>query len=384
MCTPDASNTTPANPRMARHGHTRTVHTMARARTLFIAGLLGAGAAGTLAGALTVQGAAPDTTDLPQALIACTLTGPDTIARESETCMENVLTTGVATIGIAQTHLAVAAAEARNPNVSGSCHTVAHRVGRQAFHDGEDLYQALPILTTHACQSGLMHGMHEGWADTDPDDTEVQRLVQACEQLAQTPQTRDIPGVDGMCGEAIGHASWLGRHNADYCRFFTVNAAREQCGVGVVMQMYLPAGADTPNPGVTLDDVVQLCRTWPAELQISDCQAGAAWPVVQNYRNAMSDTVRELGGQEISPAATEELLDELDTALSWCHQVDQLDGKDTGAAHRPCARYLIGYVTEHADAIDHLDQHCQRFGTDMASYCQDFVNTVQPTGRAST
>lgn len=331
----------------------------------------------TMTGALLVRGEDWSRSDISTALVNCLNYDGNTDERAAETCMKAVLAAGAASGGIAETHLAVIDAENLNPDVSGVCHTVAHQVGRQAYHDGNDIYTALPTLTVPGCQSGLMHGMLEGWADTNPDDTEVNQLAAACEALATAPDTKDIPGVDGMCGEAIGHASWLARQSPDLCRALQTNAAREQCGVGVVMQSYLPAGQAEPLAGVTLNDLVQLCADWPDDLPVSDCQAGAAWPIVQGYRNTIGQIIRQNQGNPESDEQTRRMLQELDNALNWCAKVDTLNGAGTGVENRPCARYLIGYIEEHARSLLHAPDHCEAFGNDMNQYCRDLVIAAQ-------
>lgn len=150
------------------------------------------------------------------------------------------------------------------PLLGNPCHVPAHRAGKYYFQAaGSSIRRALSLYDQNTCESGLMHGIIEAWADTNPSDDEAAELVIACEAYAATEPAQ-------YCAHGVGHAAYNVKQDpieaARWCALLSKENLRSECGHGVLMNTYLPSVKTRPHrdPANAVNELSQLCRNWPS------------------------------------------------------------------------------------------------------------------------
>lgn len=333
---------------------------MAKRRTYIIVGL-GSAAVFLLAGVAF-------TSDLPvdvrSGLISCTPPDPNVIELfdQRSACVKAVLTSGADRYGVAEVNRLLGAAIVEHPEILPVCHEAAHAVGRRAHLRGESLVETILQAPEEGCSTGLLHGMLDAWAADEPTREELQTLVTACSDTTS-------PGHDAMsagrCAEGVGHAIWTAFGGAELCLQFPTLNTRSNCGSGIVMASYWPVGAIRPLEGRTQEDVIRLCATWPAGLDIDGCWTGAAYA----FQYELSSAAGRVPNRK---APTSSMADQIHAAAE--HQASQCR-RVTGEGHL-CEEGLLFFLPSRLQEWpDVAARVCATFRTPEKEKCLSITST---------
>lgn len=226
------------------------------------------------------------------------------------------------------------AANEIDPRVLMVCHVTAHDYSKQGWFElagkNQDLAEQtmgeLFELPANGCHGGVVHGMLEGWSDDNPDQEKFARLAALCERAPQgsTPGDQKFNEKIGRCADSLGHAVQNVWGKPEICAIFTDREARVTCSMGMIMQLYQPAGSPAPKLEDHIDELLLLCREWPVDkVELRGCNAGVAFA----FQRPLSDRLSQLteGRQENQPltdAEIESTYDALERAIGLCRRLD--------------------------------------------------------------
>lgn len=223
------------------------------------------------------------------------------IAPDAQACLYRVLSTAVAAGQMMDVQAALSAQIEETPGLYAACHTVGHRVGREAFEKYGDIAALLRENATTTCQYAFGHGILDGFAFAGPSDEEFRAAADACVGMR-------LAGVEGnkvykLCSDGLGHAAWTSTERLPSavarCRMLDDELARAVCGEGIVMQIYEPSGSlPAEDLAQAPTGMLRLCLSWPDRTETLDgCYSGAgyvytraAW--VLHYQRNVNDGAR--------------------------------------------------------------------------------------------
>ena len=230
------------------------------------------------------------------------------------------------------------------------CHSIAHEVAKQGYLElaandraaAEEIIGNLFQLPANGCHGAVVHGMLEGWAADAPNEERFMKLLRACEirptMSAGVNTTWAVNEKVGRCADSLGHAVWNVWRTPEICANFTETEARVTCGSGMIMQMYQPSGAPSPDLDFELESLLELCANWPAELELRGCNAGVAYAFQRPFSNRLAQLTQNRPADQ--PFTDEELASTF-AALDESVRLCRLLGNDPD---RYCERSLV--VTE--------------------------------------
>jgi hypothetical protein len=208
-------------------------------------------------------------TELREDLVACS--GGDMaegrlIEQEVQDCYYRVMSLAVHAGQLMDVQTALAAQIEETPGIYAACHSVGHRVGKEAFAKYKDIAELIRINDTTTCQYAFGHGILDGFAFSDPSDEEFQAAASAC--VAMRLLGPEGNKVYKLCSDGLGHAAWTSTDDiwgaVARCRMLDDPLARATCGEGIMMQIYEPAGSE-PSRDIERAalEVPQFCLSWP-------------------------------------------------------------------------------------------------------------------------
>lgn len=276
-----------------------------------------------------------------------------------------------------------------DPRVLMVCHTIGHEVAKQGYKElaskdrgkAEQVLSDLFQLPANGCHGAVVHGMLEGWAEDDPDEERFVKLARACEIRPEiSGEENEWKALEkiGRCADSLGHSVWNVWQRPEICANFVEAEARVTCGSGMIMQMYQPSGAPSPNIDFELDSLLDLCANWPKELELRGCNAGVAYA----FQRPFSDRLAQLteNRPDDQPLTDEEIastFEALDKSISLCRRLknDQ---------ERHCERSLV--VTEPLLTLprDLVREYCLRLDPQAHGSCFFYNKLEQPAEQDGT
>lgn len=300
-----------------------------------------AGGALLAVGALFMMGAATRVVELPpevgaQAFVDCArLTSGAEVTSETVAleCTLEALEGVAAQGGLSGLDSALWDAEQVDPRVIQLCHSLTHGVSHSAYVEAEtrspgsglEELKGLFRRDSSGCHGAVMHGSLEAWVAGGPTVEDFRDLVAACVEqppgLSPEEQGRDA-ARSGRCADALGHAVWNVWEDPTNCSLFTDMAQQVNCSGGVVMQMYRPVGESRPVEGVEFEDLIELCRRWPSEVNVNGCNIGVAYA----FDHLVSDTMAQMGdslrvGATLTDDQRKTISQALKEARGWCAEL---------------------------------------------------------------
>lgn len=285
-----------------------------RIRTYALAGALSLSSLGMYA-YLALSGGGDHTTEdsIHDQLSRCT-NGVMTLMAlrtpEAARCMTEVSTRAVESGGIKEIQEALDLISQEVRGFQQICHDIGHYAGRSAYIPGSDIKELLG-QATEACIYGFGHGVMDGIAASRPTLAILRETAEAC---------ADFDGARaGLCADGIGHLAWASTHDLEVavaiCDYIPYESRlhRGQCGEGIVMQIYDPAGF---LPSAEVSDapaeLLELCDSWPPEpADIREgCYTGAGYvymlPVSYIFHLWASGSMRSGEAEELMVKTTTE------------------------------------------------------------------------------
>lgn len=213
----------------------------------------------------------------------------------------------------------------RSPDLYYACHNLSHRVGAYAYQVTRDAGALLRQATRGSCAYGLGHGVLDGFADDQPTAAAYAQVAQACSDIRRQPGNERV-----ICADGLGHAAWKIAQDMPgavrLCALLPTGEGRRECGEGVVMQVYEPAGS-TPDLDAPLapDSLVSLCGTWETsdpEL-LAGCASGAGYIFTRPAWRLEVEWLNENGQQAPLDSETHaEMADLMGQASSACKSLE--------------------------------------------------------------
>ena len=249
--------------------------------------------------------------ELRSDLVACSdgdMSEGRLIEKDVQDCYYRVMTLAVRAGQMMDVQTALAEQIEATPGIYSACHSVGHRVGKEAFAKYGDVAELIRVNDTTTCQYAFGHGILDGFAFSDPSDEEFRAAAEACVGMR-------LLGVEGnkvykLCSDGLGHAAWSSTGEiwgaVARCRMLDDPLARATCGEGIIMQIYEPAG-DEPSRDITKAwfEMPQLCISWPDSGETREgCYSGSgyvytrpAW-VLHYQRNVSPGGVLDAGQRD--------------------------------------------------------------------------------------
>jgi len=222
--------------------------------------------------------------ELRAELVACSagdMSEGRLIEDDVQDCYYRVMTAAVRAGQMMDVQQALAEQIEATPGIYAACHSVGHRVGKEAFAEYGDIAELIRLNDTTTCQYAFGHGILDGFAFSDPSDDEFRAAAEACIGMR-------LLGVEGnkvykLCSDGLGHAAWSSTRDlwgaVARCRMLDDQLARATCGEGIMMQLYEPAG-DEPSRDIDQAwfEVPQLCISWPDTGETREgCYSGSGY-----------------------------------------------------------------------------------------------------------
>jgi hypothetical protein len=243
-----------------------------RSRRRILAALLVLTVLGSISGWLVLSGEPAPTRSVAEwrsALIACSngdMSEGRLIEQDVQDCYYRVMSLAVRAGQIMDIQAALAEQIDETPGIYAACHSVGHRVGKEAFDKYRDIAELIRMNDTTTCQYAFGHGILDGFAFSKPSDEEFLEAAEAC--VAVKGAGEEGVKVHRLCADGLGHAAWTSTEDlwdaVARCRMLEDSRARAICGEGIMMQIYEPAGS---KPARDIDraplEVPQLCLSWP-------------------------------------------------------------------------------------------------------------------------
>lgn len=218
------------------------------------------------------------------------------IEEDVQNCYYRVMSLAVRAGQMMDVQTALAEQIEATPGIYAACHSVGHRVGKEAFEKYRDIAELIRTNDTTTCQYAFGHGILDGFAFSEPSDEEFQAAAAAC--VAMRLLGPEGNKVYKLCSDGLGHAAWTSTEDiwdaVARCRMLDDPLARATCGEGIMMQIYEPAGSE-PSRDIAraASEVPQFCVSWPdLEETREGCYSGsgyvytrAAW-VLHYQRNS--------------------------------------------------------------------------------------------------
>lgn len=207
--------------------------------------------------------------ELRSALVACSdgdMTEGRLIEPDVQDCYYRVMSSAVRAGQMMDVQAALAEQIEDTPGIYSACHSVGHRVGKEAFAKYKDIAELIRTNDTTTCQYAFGHGILDGFAFSDPSDEEFRAAASAC--VAMRLLGPEGNKVYKLCSDGLGHAAWTSTEDVwdavARCRMLDDPLARATCGEGIMMQIYEPAGSE-PSRDIARAplEVPQLCVSWP-------------------------------------------------------------------------------------------------------------------------
>lgn len=202
-------------------------------------------------------------------LVACSdgvMTEGRLIEQDVQDCYYRVMSLAVRAGQMMDVQTALAEQIEATPGIYAACHSVGHRVGKEAFEKYRDIAELIRTNDTTTCQYAFGHGILDGFAFSDPSDEQFQAAATAC--VAMRLLGPEGNKVYKLCSDGLGHAAWTSTDDiwdaVARCRMLDDPLARATCGEGIMMQIYEPAGSE-PSRDIARAavEVPQFCLSWP-------------------------------------------------------------------------------------------------------------------------
>lgn len=174
------------------------------------------------------------------------------------------------------------------------CHDLAHDSGQHTldYFQGDVVAAVNAYNGNYTCEGGFLHGITDAWAKSSPPDEAYRAVGEACRR------SNDSGNFYGICTHGYGHAAWIGRLDpmkaAQLCLLLDDPQGRSQCGEGIIMDLYQPAGSNIPHRPIELagEEMPEICRTWPepgTPGMLEGCVRGSAYIFARDVFAAMGD-----------------------------------------------------------------------------------------------
>jgi len=310
--------------------------------------------------------------ELRTELVACSdgdMSEGRLIKEDVQNCYYRVMSSAVRAGQMMDVQTALAEQIEATPGIYAACHSVGHRVGKEAFEKYRDIADLIRTNDTTTCQYAFGHGILDGFAFSDPSDEEFQAAASSC--VAMRLLGPEGNKVYKLCSDGLGHAAWTSTDDiwaaVKRCRMLDDPLARATCGEGIMMQIYEPAGSEPARDiNRAALEVPQFCLSWPDLGETREgCYSGsgyvytrAAW-VLHYQRNSSPGAV--LTGEQRSRMQT--LMQDA-AALCGKHP----DPKGVSVCLRSVAQQVPPSVYDDAALTEAV---CGSLG-EFASWCREF------------
>jgi hypothetical protein len=143
------------------------------------------------------------------------------------------------------------------PSLGGGCHGPTHALGRRAYQEMGDPYEAV-IAGSGVCEDGFYHGVFEAWGaavgreglEANPD---------LCNRITQALSK-------SICAHGFGHALWFATHDVKgslaACKALPKDD-QQGCVSGVTMSFV----QDDSVEFSTAEEVLRFCQSYPEDVR---------------------------------------------------------------------------------------------------------------------
>lgn len=251
------------------------------------------------------------------------------------------------------------------------CHDLAHDSGEMTlqFYKGDIVAAVNAYNGNGTCEGGFLHGITDAWAKGSPPDEEYQAVGEACKR----EQNGDFYG---LCAHGYGHAAWIGRLDplkaAGLCALLDRPDGRAQCGEGIIMDLYQPAGSNIEHRPLELarEEMPGLCQEWPRpdlEGMHDGCLSGAAYIFAREvFENMGSVDQFKPPFRDIPEEFYANTRAASSRAVGFCRGMQ-------GESSKQCQKYLAKFVVwRPSPALAHPDVRaaiCSGFDDDLQDMC---------------
>lgn len=241
-----------------------------------------------------------------------------------QACLEAQMREAFSAGGLGLVEAALEAEIENSPDLYYACHNLAHRVGAHAYTITRDAGELLGQATEGSCAYGLGHGVLDGFAEAHPSAAEYARVAQACVDVRRQPGNERV-----ICPDGLGHAAWkiAGEMAAavNLCALVPTGEGRRECGEGIVMQVYEPAGS-RPDLSAPLapESLITLCQSWPTkdpEL-LAGCASGAGYIFTRPAWKLEVAWLNSHGQDPLDASTAGEMVDLLGQASLACGRLE--------------------------------------------------------------
>ena len=235
---------------------------------------------------LETQASAGATQMWQQRIGAC-LPGTQTVDAYSappvNACLRQAFAAGVASGQVLSLSEGLRSLIVEHPPLAGPCHGAAHATGGLALQVA-DINTLMRVYHHSTCEGGFMHGMLDAFGWQRPTLEEFAAVGRSCATIRQNPDA-DSEALSN-CFHGIGHAAWIAEQDpvraARACTVLPDGEARRNCGEGILMDTYSPAGEGIPHRDVdrAAGELPGICRDWPdpdVDGMLEGCANGAAF-----------------------------------------------------------------------------------------------------------
>jgi hypothetical protein len=274
-----------------------------------------------------------------QALSRCIPTQGD----GEDVCLTNAMTSAALRDGPGAVAVAVQRLVPRDPVIGAACHDSGHTMGRVLYETVETLDTLAAVDAS--CVGAYLHGIFDGFGNTNPEEAEYRKAAQVCNQL---PLDRHE-----LCFDGLGHSLWRTLQSPEavstVCGIAETDQGRFGCLAGIQMQKYAPKiGTATDDVTKAVETLAPFCAALPewSHAKISGmpiaepCLRGANYPFMVLY---IGPRLYELSRGAI-PTDPAVLADAYGKYLDACDSL-RVDDSERIAEVVAFCRYQIGWTT---------------------------------------
>lgn len=216
------------------------------------------------------------------------------ISPDVDNCLRAIFTQALSAGELLSLSMGLRQAIIDDPGLAGACHNAAHATGGIALQSA-DVTTIAATYPYSTCEGGFIHGVLDDWGKTQPPIEDFAAVGKACSNIENLPNAD--PESLSNCYHGIGHAAWIAEVDpvkaAELCAVLPGDWAIANCGEGILMDMYTPAGEGIPHRDVRQapEELPAVCTNWPQPEtpgMVEGCANGAAFTLSRFVIDAAS------------------------------------------------------------------------------------------------
>lgn len=143
------------------------------------------------------------------------------------------------------------------PSLGGACHTPTHELGRRAYRELKDPYEAV-MAGSDVCEDGFYHGVFEEWGSA-VGNAGLKKNPDLCKRITEALSK-------SICAHGFGHALWYASHDIKASLAACRELPRDDlqgCVSGVTMSFVQDGKVRFATP----EEVLRFCQEYPDDVR---------------------------------------------------------------------------------------------------------------------